>query len=193
MVVALDVLQRGQEAGTEPEDAELVRRYQAGELEAANLLLARHAPALRSLCRALAREDAEDVEQETLERAFSHLPQLRVGASFRPWLLSIARRLACDSHRRRRHLCPLPAHECPVLACQDEDLGALEREEERQAVTVALNRLRDRQQQVLLLREVEGLSYLAIAQRLAISEAAVETLLFRARRNLRAAYEHATA
>jgi RNA polymerase sigma factor (sigma-70 family) len=63
--------------------------------------------------------------------------------------------------------------------------------EEHQTVAQALSRLAQRHKEVLLLREVEGLSYGDIGQRLNVSHSAVETLLFRARRRLREEYRQA--
>src|SRR5205807_542255 len=64
----------------------------------------------------------------------------------------------------------------------------IETVEEHQTVAEALGKLTQNHQRVLLLREVNGLSYAAIAQEMQVSQSAVETLLFRARRRLREEY-----
>ena len=59
---------------------------------------------------------------------------------------------------------------------------------EQQTVVTTLGRLAGRHQAVLVMREVQGLSYADIAQQLGVTLAAVETLLFRARRTFRREY-----
>jgi len=69
----------------------------------------------------------------------------------------------------------------------------LEQAETRRFVTTVLNKLRPRHRTVLVLRELEGLDYAAIAERMTISTSAVETLLFRARGRFREEYAKAMA
>src|SRR5207302_1625764 len=64
----------------------------------------------------------------------------------------------------------------------------IEIHEEHQTVAEALGKLTDSHQRVLMLREVNGLSYAAIAEEMQVTQSAVETLLFRARRRLREEY-----
>jgi RNA polymerase sigma factor (sigma-70 family) len=135
------------------------------------------------------RQDAEDICQESLARAIDHVDALQRGAAFRSWLFRIARNLSIDAFRTQRRTCPLPDDDVtPIPLRQDGPHYSVELSEEHDIVTRALGRLTRSHQHVLLLREVEGLSYSEIARRLNVSQSAVETLLFRARRRLRDEY-----
>jgi RNA polymerase sigma-70 factor (ECF subfamily) len=136
------------------------------------------------LCRLLLRDpvEAEDAAQGTFLSA--HRSLLR-GAGPRepaPWLAAIARN-ECWSRMRARGGEPVgvvePAGESPdplAAAIMNADLGAL---------WLALGELPRRQRRAFLLRELSGLSYGELAQALAVSEPAVESLLFRARQHVR--------
>lgn len=174
-------------------DGELIRLVKRGDDNALGVLLRRHHEALYRFCLHLTsnHDDAEDVSQESMARAITRLDTLQTGSAFRGWLFSIARNLSIDSHRRRRRLVPLPDEEIGPLPLPLHDYSPYERletNEEYQTVAQALSKLKKNHQTVLMLREVEGLSYAEIARRLDLSESAVETLLFRARRRLREEY-----
>lgn len=172
-------------------DAELIRRFRRGDDEALEALLSRHRDALYRFCRHLVsnREDAEDICQESLARAVARVDTLESESAFRSWLFRIARNLSIDAFRNRRRTCPLPDEEVipPPLHVQGPQ-DQVETGEEYQTVAEALTRLAQSHQKVLMMREVEGLSYADIAERLDVSQSAVETLLFRARRRLREEY-----
>ena len=96
------------------------------------------------------------------------------------WLLKIAENVCHSMHRRayRRY----ERDELPIdLASRQDDLGSVT--ERFDALCVALESLPDNQRRAMLLREWRGLSYNEIADELEVSHAAVETMLFRARRS----------
>lgn len=172
-------------------DSELIRRFKLGSDEALETLLGRHSDALYGYCSMLLRnrEDAEDVCQESMTRAITRVDTLESEGSFRSWLFSIARNLSMDSFRRRRHIVPMPDDEnMPAPLHGDSPQLGLETREEYQTVAQAMEKLAASHRRVLMLREVEGLSYADIAQQLDTSKSAVETLLFRARRRLKDEY-----
>ena len=173
----------------------------AGDDEALGRLLMLHERgAYRIAYRLLRREaDARDAVQEGFLRAVRAIkggaPPREVDR-FGPWLLRVVANAALDRLRRRT---PFPrvsvdavAHALPT----PERLGPArqaERRESRADVLRALFALPRAQQLALSLREYQGLSYAEIATVLGVSHAAVEQLLFRARRAFREAYEGATA
>ncbi|MBD5634001.1 MAG: sigma-70 family RNA polymerase sigma factor, partial [Candidatus Eremiobacteraeota bacterium] len=85
------------------EDDALVSRARAGDLEAAETLLARHQNGAYTAALRLLGEpaDAEDVTQEALVRAYTRLGELGEGASFGAWLRKIALNLSLNVLRRR--------------------------------------------------------------------------------------------
>jgi RNA polymerase sigma factor (sigma-70 family) len=174
-------------------DGDLIRMVKAGNDAALGVLLRRHRDALYRFCLHLTRnrDDAEDVCQESMARAITRVGGLQTGSAFRSWLFSIARNLSIDSHRNRKRICPLPDEELaplPLPLQHESPYDRVETNEEYQTVAQALSKLKKNHQTVLMLREVERLSYADIAARLDLSQAAVETLLFRARKRLREEY-----
>jgi RNA polymerase sigma factor (sigma-70 family) len=128
------------------------------------------------------REEAEDAAQSTFLYAFRALERgIRPDAEV-PWLLAIARNVCMARHRtsgRRRERETL--HDPVVL----QDVSAApERTEGLVGLEDALARLPETQRRAILLREWRGFSYREIADELGLSGAAVETLIFRARRSL---------
>lgn len=177
-------------------DAELLRYFRRGDHSALDVLLARHRDALFRFCYHLTgnREDAEDVCQETLARAMTRVGMLQSDSAFRSWLFSIARNLSIDSHRRNKRTCAMPEDDAmPIQLYTETPEDRVEQAEERQTVAEVMGKLAQSHQRVLVLREVEGMSYADIAEEMDVSQSAVETLLFRARRRLKEEYHKSAA
>ncbi|HZO96147.1 MAG TPA: sigma-70 family RNA polymerase sigma factor [Gaiellaceae bacterium] len=129
------------------------------------------------------RQDAEDALQSTFLNAFRGLERGVLPVCEEAWLFKIAENVCLTRRRsafRRRRV------ETPVAI--DDTLAAPERESDRIVdLAEAVQGLPARQRRALLLREWQGLGYAEIASELGLSLAAVETLLHRARRSVRAA------
>jgi RNA polymerase sigma factor (sigma-70 family) len=129
------------------------------------------------------RQDAEDAVQSTFLNAFRALERGVVPYAESSWLFKIAHNVCLTGRRttvRRRQL-EAPAPLGDTVASPDHDADRLA------DLTGALQGLPPRQRRALVLREWQGLEYAEIADRLGLTHAAVETLLHRARRTLRAA------
>jgi RNA polymerase sigma-70 factor, ECF subfamily len=127
------------------------------------------------------REEAEDAAQTTFLYAYRGLDRGVVPAHERPWLLSIARNVCLsrtDAARRRAVEVAQDPH------ALEETVAAPAPSNDLDGLTDALATLTEQQRHAILLREWHGLTYSEIAERLELSQAAVETLLFRARRSL---------
>jgi RNA polymerase sigma-70 factor (ECF subfamily) len=141
------------------------------------------------------REDAQDVAQQTFARALPRLHEVRRSEAVRGWLLTIAANICQDEFRRRGRVVYLADHDTPAwLASPDPDrlsapAGAAELHELRVDVWRAALSLPPQQRLVLALRELHGMSYAELADVMRTSVAAIETLLFRARRGFRRAYD----
>jgi RNA polymerase sigma-70 factor (ECF subfamily) len=145
-------------------------------------------PRLRRYARALLGNDgeADDLIQDTLERALARLPQWRDGESPRKWLFSILHNLYVDGLRRQSRR---PPH------VGLESVGADQSEPAADGVSgrdldVALQLLSGEQRQVVLLVGLEGLSYAETAEVLAIPVGTVMSRLARGRDRLRALMEY---
>lgn len=137
---------------------------------------------------------AEDAVQETFLRAWRHLGKLRRRGRLKTWLYRIAYNVCLDETRRRRRA-PMPADSAPngaLLETADPRGSA-----EVQALAAhadstlleALGQLPPSFRAVLVLREVEALSYAQIARILRCPVGTVRSRLARARRALRLALE----
>jgi RNA polymerase sigma factor (sigma-70 family) len=134
------------------------------------------------LSRLRSREEAEDAVQATFLYAFRALERGIVPRHEAVWLTKIAENV-CRS-RRRSLLRRARVESCADVELLADSRPSAERNEELDGLPEALAALPDRQRHALLLREWQGLSYREIAESLAVTESAVETLLFRARRSL---------
>ena len=175
-------------------DADLLRRSAEGDAGAFERFVTRHEASVYRYLRALADDaaDAEDALQEAFVAAWRAASSFR-GTDARAWLLAIARNRLRRMHRRRAgapsdsDLVPLERLGAEAGWGAPEDPGAeLERREARERVERALGRLSAPDREVLLLRDVEGLTGEEAADVLGISLAALKSRLHRARLRLAA-------
>src|SRR5688500_7450718 len=148
----------------EPSDLDLVERWKSGDERAATAIVERHAQALARYASNLgAREDVEELVQDTFVRAFGAIDSFRGDSSLRTWLFTIERRLVIDRARatRRRGL-QVVIDESDVVTSGDalEEMVAMETEGR---IRTAVERLSPTQREVFTLRVAEGLSYREIA------------------------------
>ncbi len=146
----------------------------------------------RSLTRAAA--DAEDLVQEAMLRAFRSLAQLR-SANAKAWLLTIVRNCHFSQQARRtRHGAPLPEEGDEGDRAQMNDDGGDDpeslsiRDERSAALQRALSALSVEHREVLMMRELEDLTYQEIASVLGVPVGTVMSRLARARTALRAVW-----
>lgn len=162
----------------------LVERLRAGEPEALNTLFEMHVDALFTFARRLSgsREDAEEVVSETFLRAFERVFAYRGEGAFRAWLFGIARHLCLDRLRQPR-LQLLDATMEAALGDAGRTAAAMET---RVLVRQALAALTEEHRRVLLLCDVDEWDVKEAAEALGRSAQATKSLLYRARRSLRA-------
>jgi len=140
-------------------------------------------PRLRRYARALVgdRAAADDLVQDTLERAWSRFAQWRAGSDLRAWLFSIMHNLRVDQLRRPGlNALPMDDEELmvPTRATQSDHLEVVDLE-------AALARLAEEQRAVLLLVALEDMSYEEVAAALGIPIGTVMSRLARGRERLR--------
>jgi RNA polymerase sigma-70 factor, ECF subfamily len=177
-------------------DAALVQAAQRGEADALEALITRYQPRVfrfsLKMCRNV--DDAGDIVQETLLALARKIGAFRGDASVSTWLFAIARN-ACIRRRRRGKFAPSREESLEHLeaALRDRiadpaagpEQTALSHEIEQQ-VTLAIDALDAGQREVLVLRDVEGLSAPEVAEVLGIRVDAVKSRLHRARVAVRA-------
>lgn len=161
-----------------------MRSARAGDRAAYSILVRRHQASLhRYLVRMVGSHDeALDLTQEAFVRAWQALAQWEPGAQFRTWLYRIAANAALDVLRRRKTVEFVPlddTFEAADAAAGPERLAQGMQEVRR--LEAALARLTPERREVLLLREIEGMSYEDIGRVLALTEGTVKSRLARAR------------
>ena len=140
------------------------------------------------------REDADDVVQETFQKAFIHFHKFEGKSSFSTWVTRIAINQALMLLRRRRALSEVPIEDSSnhdetsqglelVDASPDPEATCLQQEEAR-ILSAAIEQLRPGIQRTIQLRHLRELSAQETARQLGLSVAAVKARMFHARRKL---------
>ena len=167
-----------------------------GDERAFGILFERYQPKIFAVALRYTRvaEDAEDIVQQTFQKAFIHLHEFEGKSSFRTWLTSIAINEALMLLRRGRVL-----REVPIDNSNDDEAATgLEipdsgpdpeatylKREETEALAAAINKLKVRLRTAIELRELAELPTQETARRMGLSVAAVKARVFHGRRKLR--------
>jgi RNA polymerase sigma-70 factor, ECF subfamily len=184
----------------EAEELSLVRRAQAGESEAFRALVVRHQRKVYAVALGIVkdRDLAWDVSQEAFVRVHQHLREFKGDSSFSTWVLRIATHLAIDSVRRERQSSKDDIDEVRESDLSGGGEGILAtslgsnphesalRKEMLGKIQEALEQLPEKHRTILVLRELEGLSYEELAERLGIHKGTVMSRLFHARKKMQA-------
>ena len=139
-------------------------------------------------------EDARDITQDAFVKAYNNLDSFRLESSFYTWLYRIAMNLAIDVTRRRKRRPTAEFDEAIGAKENDGQLSevhqtqnpgkAFERKQLYGRIMDAVEELPEDQRQVILLRELEGLSYKQISEILGVAEGTIMSRLFYARKRL---------
>ena len=181
------------------DDRALVELAARGDREAFDLLVRRHQDRVFNVAYQVVRnrEDALDVAQDAFVKAFASLPSFKGEASFFTWIYRIVVNLAIDCLRRRRRAgsteyddrLAAPEDGEASLATPDNPQSALETRQIGSILARGIEALPPVHRTVLILREVEGLSYEEIARAVGCSLGTVMSRLFYARRKLKKVLE----
>ena len=175
------------------DDRALVRAAQKGDERAFRMLVERYQRRVVQLALGMTKDpdEAMDIAQETFVRVHRYLPSFKGDSSFFTWTYRIAMNLCLDAQRRKGRLERVDVEqgdEAEIEAAMDPPSAALagpQRQalnaELRERIEEALASLSDNHRAILLLREVEGLSYEDLAKVLGIRKGTVMSRLFHAR------------
>lgn len=178
-------------------DAALVERARHGDTGAFRMLYERYQLRAHKLAFGVVHdyEDAQDIVQEAFLRVHRGLESFVGHSSFYTWLYRIVMNLSIDSARRIQYEArslevadQRLSEDCFLLQGlrrKEDPFAALERRELGQRLAAALGRLAPYHQGVLVMREVEGLSYQEMADAMGVSKGTIMSRLFHARHNLR--------
>lgn len=180
------------------EDAALVAAVKRGDGRAFDVLVRRHESRIRAIASRFTRvpEDAEDIAQQSFQKAFIHLRQFEGNSTFSTWLTRIAINEALMWLRKRRAAREVPIEDSstengvtPTLDSPDpgpspED-SYLQRER-KQILSRAMNQLTPGMRTAMQLRHINELSTDETAGIMKVSVSAVKARIFHGRRKLRA-------
>jgi len=179
------------------QDKRLILRAQAGDTAAFRLLVERHQRRVFVIALGLVRDeqDAREIAQEAFLRVHKGLPEFHGGSSFFTWLYRIVTNLSIDlmrkpSRREAELHFALEADdgESPVLPASDADpYDVVRRGQLSLRISAALEQLPPYHRGVILMREVEGMSYEEMAEAMQVSKGTIMSRLFHARKKLQRA------
>jgi RNA polymerase sigma factor (sigma-70 family) len=183
-----------------PTDNDLVAAVRRGDETAFTELYARYQRRVHAYVLGMVKDHgrAEDVTQEVFISAYRRMRETERPIAFKPWVYEIARNACIDAFRRGKR-----AEEVSFDA--DDDLRGVDQSRLQSGAPTpdaqidakqrlhhlcgAFGGLSETHHRILVMRELEGLSYREIGERLGMSRPAVESTLFRARRRLTEEYE----
>ncbi len=191
---------RSKGASDDIDDLELVERARSADEDAFRALFERYHRRAYSLALGVVRnrDDALDVVQEGFIKAHRHIDKFEGSSSFYTWLYRIVMNLAIDHIRRTKRARNVEWNDALGHADSDsvgdenllprvldENPGkSLARKEMREHIGTALDELSVNHRAVLVMRELEGLSYEEMAQAMGCSKGTIMSRLFHARRNM---------
>src|SRR5689334_2685713 len=175
------------------DDRALVRAAQRGDEQAFRSLVERYHRRVVQLALGMVKDpdDAMDIAQETFVRVHRYLPSFKGDSSFFTWTYRIAMNLCLDAQRKKSRVTRVDSEEgdeAEIEAAMDPPSHALAgpqraalNEELKAKLEEALAGLSENHRSILLLRELEGLSYEELAKVLGIRKGTVMSRLFHAR------------
>ena len=185
----------------EADDLSLVEKARAGEADAFRALVVRYQRKVYAVALGIVRDAdlAWDVAQEAFVRVHRALPEFEAKSAFSTWVFRITTHLAIDAVRRERTSRKDDLDDVDEADVADAGEGILAtalgndpranvlRKELAEKIQEALDGLPEKHRTILVLREVEGLSYEELAARLGIHKGTVMSRLFHARKKMQAA------
>ncbi len=175
------------------DDHECVARAQRGDVQAFSEMVTRYQDRIYRFLIRLTRsqDDALDLTQETFLRAYQGLDRWRPDARFSTWLFRIARNLAFDLLRRTKRVEFVALEEdIDVADSAPQPDAALDTLQRYGMLEAALSRLPAEHREILLLREIEEMSYDDIAAVLELNPGTVKSRIARARTALLDKMQH---
>ncbi len=168
------------------DEADLVAKVGTGDAVAFRVLTERHLGCVLAVARRMLADKAEadDVAQECFLRLWRSAATLEIGSvGVRPWLRRVVSNLCLDRVRVQGRVTTVD--ELPEVPEPAKQLEGIEDRETQERVGAALRKLPERQRLALTLFHFEGMSQIEVGQAMGISDEAVESLLGRARRQLK--------
>src|SRR5829696_5898351 len=190
--------------GLEPEavigDHKLVAQVRRGDDRAFEALYERYHRRIHAYVHGMVKDHqrAEDVTQEVFVSALRRMRATERPIAFKPWVYEIAKNACIDQFRRSKRAEEIsfdadeglaPSDYGRLVSPEPVPETALAAKQQLEQMVGAFGGLSEAHHQILVLRELEGLSYREIGEKMGLSRPAVESTLFRARRRLSEEYD----
>lgn len=180
---------------TSAEELDIIDRVRRGEVDAFEVLVLDNQKKVYNLALKMTgnESDALDISQEAFIKAYTGLKNFRGESRFSVWLYRLTYNLCIDFIRKNQRTQVTSItyiddngeyadYEIPDI--QYEPCGAAERRELREAISKGIDELPEKHREILVMREITGMSYEAIAETLGLNEGTVKSRLSRARAGL---------
>ncbi len=185
---------------TGPSDHQLVGAVRRGDDRAFEALYARYQRRIAGYVFGMVKDygRAEDITQEVFVSALRRMRETERPIAFKPWIYEIAKNACIDAYRRGRRAEEVsldaddrlsPSDYGRLVATGPGPDAAVDTQQDLDHLCGAFGGLSDTHHEILVMRELEGLSYKDIGDRMGMSRAAVESTLFRARKRLGEEYD----
>lgn len=192
------------------DDLSLVKSCQDGNLEALDALVVKYQDRIYNIIYkiCLNPDDAAELTQDTFVKVIEKISDFKLRSTFYTWLYRIAVNLTLNFVKRRANV-GFKSIDETLKSCSGDSVKTLKaylsdegdfepikiasKNETRELIYSALNRLEQQHKVVILLREIESLSYSDISEILNLEIGTVKSRLFRARMNLREILKEALA
>lgn len=179
-----------EEGKTAPSDAELIERCLAKDNTAWDQIVARFRRKVFHIAYKFTgkHDDAEDLTQEILLKVFRSLEKFNRDADFSTWLSSVARNYCIDNYRASKREREVLVEDLVAFdlapALSGNPHRALEDHDRRAFLRRGLDQLPDKLREAVVLRDLQGLSYQEMADRLHLPEGTVKSRINRGREEL---------
>ena len=177
------------------DEMQIIKRVLDGDKDAFEALVLKNEKNVYNLALKMtgAEEDALDISQEAFLKAYTKLRSFRGDSRFSVWMYRLTYNLCIDFTRKK------PRRQVISLTCQDEDGTTHDieipdtennpedvalRRERRKDIADSIDMLGEKHREVLIMREISGMSYEEIGSTLSISEGTVKSRISRARKIL---------
>jgi RNA polymerase sigma factor (sigma-70 family) len=183
-----------------PTDHQLVGAVRHGDERAFEVLYSRYQRRIAGYVYGMVKDygRAEDITQEVFVSALRRMRETERPIAFKPWIYEIAKNACIDAYRRGRRAEEVSLDADDRLSASDygrlvatgpEPDAVVDTQQDLDHLCGAFGGLSDTHHQILVMRELEGLSYHDIGERMGMSRSAVESTLFRARKRLGEEYD----
>jgi len=179
------------------QEASLIEQSKAGDINSFEQLIASHQKkAFNIAYRILGNlEDANDVTQEALIKAYRGIKNFNGKSSFSTWLYTIVNNACIDFMRKnkktnliyldREYETEESSYKIQVYSDEETPEEVFEKKEVKRIVHEAINRLSYEHRRIIVLRDIQQFTYQEIAELLNCSEGTVKSRISRARKNLK--------